>query len=306
MKMDMSDTKKYPIYNINNKLLDIEFINDILNEYIENFDLKNLNCNRDDLKIKKYKLWQTAFTHKSYSKYAQTKKKSSSVSSLSSSSDEEDNERINSVNIQDNCSERLEFLGDAVLQFVVSNYLFKRFPKQFEGFLTTTRSKIVKTLSLYTFAKNLGFQEYILISQYVEKECNGRDNMKILEDCFESFIGAMSLEFERPEQRLKGINVCECFIVNLLESGIIDISKLIITNDNYKDQLMRYYQKNFNGAYPIYRIENPEESKAKKIFVMYVTDQEGKKIGFGEAKNKKEAEQKAAKQALEHFNVMNI
>ena len=67
--------------------------------------------------------------------------------------------------------------------------------------------------------------------------------MKILEDCFESFIGAMSLEFERPEQRLKGINVCECFIVNLLEAGIIDISKLIITNDNYKDQLMRYYQK---------------------------------------------------------------
>ena len=69
---------------------------------------------------------------------------------------------------------------------------------------------------------------------------------------------------------------------------------------------MRYYQKNFGGAYPIYRIENPEECKSKKIFVMYVTDQEGKKIGFGEAKNKKEAEQKAAKQALEHFNVMKI
>jgi ribonuclease-3 len=268
MKMDMNEQKKYPIYNINNKLINIDFINSTINEYIENYDLKGLKCNRSDLKIKNIDLWQRAFTHKSYSKYAQTKKKSSSVSSLSSSSDEEDNEKINSVQIQNNCSERLEFLGDAVLQFVVSNYLFKRYPKQFEGFLTTTRSKIVKTQSLYTFAKNLGF--------------------------------------ERPEHKLKGINVCECFIVNLLEAGIIDISKLIITNDNYKDQLMRYYQKNFGGAYPIYRIENPEECKAKKIFVMYVTDQEGKKIGFGEAKNKKEAEQKAAKQALEHFNVMNI
>ena len=203
MKMDLHESKKYPIHNINNKLINVKFINSIINEYIENSDLKGLKVNRADLKIKDICLWQTAFTHKSYSKYAQTKKKSSSISSLSSSSDEEDNEKINSVQIQNNCSERLEFLGDAVLQFVVSNYLFKRFPKQFEGFLTTTRSKIVKTLSLYTFAKNLGFQEYILISQYVEKECNGRDNMKILEDCFESFIGAMSLEFDRPEQRLK-------------------------------------------------------------------------------------------------------
>ena len=304
--MDIIEQKKYPIYNINNKLIDVKFINSIINQYFENYDLKGLKLNRSDLKIKDIGLWQTAFTHKSYSKYAQTKKNSSSVSSLSSSSDEEDNEKINSVQIQNTCSERLEFLGDAVLQFVVSNYLFKRYPKQFEGFLTTTRSKLVKTQSLYKFAKKLNFQEYILISQYVEKECNGRDNMKILEDCFESFIGAMSLEFERPEHKLKGINVCECFIVNLLESGIIDISKLIITNDNYKDQLMRYYQKNFGGVYPIYRIENPEECKSKKIFVMYVTDQEGNKIGFGEAKNKKEAEQKAAKQALEHLNVMNI
>ena len=60
MKMDINEQKKYPIYNINNKLISVDFINSTLNEYIENYDLKGLKCNRSDLKIKNIDLWQRA------------------------------------------------------------------------------------------------------------------------------------------------------------------------------------------------------------------------------------------------------
>ena len=107
----------------------------------------------------------------------------------------------------------------------------------------------------------------------------------------------------------EGFKICNNFIINIIEQKI-DITELIINDDNYKDQLMRYYQKNFNGKFPIYEqktiIQSVNENGIlNKKFHMFVRDTDNVIIGEGIARSKKEAEQKAAKSALMHFGISN-
>ena len=170
------------------------------------------------------------------------------------------------------------------------------------------RSKLVKTETLAKLTNFLGLENYIIMSQHVEVNCNGRRNARILEDTFEAIIGAMFLDLGCENNSI-GYEICSKFIINVIENAV-DITELILHDDNYKDQLMRYCQKNFNGYFPKYvqqeinPIENDNGTVIKR-FKMSVLDHNKEIIGNGIARSKKEAEQKAAKDALNRYGLIN-
>ena len=287
-----SEKKVYRLYNEKNILIDKKIVQSLLKK-------GGVSESINDLRI-----YQKAFTNKTYSKNI---KKKNFDRYTSDSDSEVDMDAV--VPVQEESNERLEWLGDGVLQSVVAFYLFKRFKKQDEGFLTKTRSKLVKTSSLAKLAQSLGLEKYILMSKHMETICNGRRNSKILEDTFESLIGAMKLDFSNKCDEAFAYKICSKFIINCLENTI-DFTEIIRHDDNFKDQLMRYFQKNFGGKYPIYKKESAEviqhdNGSVTRTFRMYVCDIHGSKIGIGEARSKKEAEQKSAKAALLHFGLIN-
>jgi ribonuclease-3 len=290
---EKNDKKIYPVYNENNFYINKEIIQSILRKGNINKEISNID------------VWQKAFIHKSYCKnndFVKNEKFFGSIDSINIS------DYKNIIPLQDDTNEVLEWLGDGVLQSVAAIYLYKRFKNQREGFLTKIRSKLVKTESLAKLALFLNFDKYLIISKHVEVICSGRKNSRILEDCFEAFIGAMMQDFGSNNEE-EGFKICNNFIINIIEQKI-DITELIINDDNYKDQLMRYYQKNFNGKFPIYEqktiIQSVNENGIlNKKFHMFVRNTDNTIIGEGIARSKKEAEQKAAKSALMHFGISN-
>jgi dsRNA-specific ribonuclease len=286
--------KKYSIYNPNNRILNRKDLVDIL----ARADINNRPKNLD--------VWQQSFVHDSYTLQFRPKN-ADSVEYENALQDKPDDV----VPLQDKSNQRLEWLGDGIIQSIVAAYLWKKYPDEDEGFLTKTRSKLVKTESLANFASILGLNEFILMSDYMESASNGRVNPRILEDTFEAFVGAMFLDFGRTDE-MKGYSVCKNFIVFMIEHHI-NIDELISRDDNYKDQLMRFYQKNFAGKIAVYKEfadsnQNILIEPGKPIirsFHVYVLDPEGTKIvGEGRGKTKKEAEQMAAKRALIKYGVI--
>lgn len=287
------ENSTYGIYNENNKM--------IQREEIEGFLLKGGVTE----KINDIELWRKAFVHKSYCKNRKKKQGQNIEEQIAEERKTVDLTKV--IDIQEDSNEVVEWLGDGIIQSVVACYLRRRYPDQDEGFLTKLRSKLVKTEALATMAKFLGFGEFIIMSEHVEKACNGRNNSRILEDAFEAFVGVLAEDFGIDEQS-RGYLLCTKFVISCIESSI-DITELIMKDDNYKDQLMRYFQRMFNGQLPKYCEEKKEESEQPttggRIFYMYVLDTEGKKIGSGYAKSKKEAEQRAAKYALYQYGIRN-
>jgi ribonuclease-3 len=290
---DKVEKKIYPVYNENNFYITREIIQSILQK-------GNINQEVNDLSI-----WQQAFVHKSYCKNNDFKKNEKFFGSIDSMNIDD---HKNILPLQNDSNEVLEWLGDGIIQSVAAIYLYKRFKTQREGFLTKIRSKLVKTESLSKLALYLGFDKYLIISKHIEIICNGRKNSRILEDCFEAFIGAMMNVFGAKNEA-HGFDICNIFIVNIIEQKI-DITELIINDDNFKDQLMRFYQKKYNGKFPIYEQKTlitttSDNGIVNKKFHMFVRDNDNNIIGDGIARSKKEAEQKAAKAALMHFGISN-
>lgn len=292
------------IYNKNNKLINANNIQNILK-------LGNIN-----IEIIEVSMWRLAFVHKSYCKTHRKRKKMEYTSDDSENSDLDENNNI--VELQDNSNERLEWLGDGQIQAIIASYLYKRYPSQNEGFLTKLRSKLVKTEGLSTLAKSIGLSEYILMSKHVEKNCDGRNNKKILENTFEAFIGALYLYASTVENNAYAYDITYEFLINILEK-YIDITNLIKFDDNFKDRLMRYYQSFYDGKYPIYKELNVNNDPNDRSFEMGVFDPEASDflasggdinevsdriIGRGIGKCKKDGEQLAAKNALKYFNVI--
>ena len=290
-----NEKKIYPVLNdANRKIAD-----DDVTEIFKKGGLKNVIP-------KNLELYQTAFTHISYvidNDFVKNEKYYGDINALTT----KDNPHI--LPLQNKSNETLEWQGDGILQCLMSLYLYKRYGKdQNEGFLTKLRSKLVKTETLYKLALALQFDKHLIISKHVEIISQGRKNARILEDCFESFIGAMMEDFGK-ENYGDGINIIHEFLINVMEDNI-DIASLILVQDNYKDQLMRYFQKKFDGKFPVYEqedIENIVNNKgiSYRKFTMCVRDTNGKIIGKGDAKSKKEAEQKAAQSALMNYGITN-
>jgi ribonuclease-3 len=291
-----NDKKIYPVLNDSNFKINLEQVKEIFKKA----GLKNVIP-------QKLELYQNAFTHISYlidNDFVKNEKYYGNINALTT----KDNPHI--LPLQNKSNETLEWLGDAILQAVSALYLYERYGKeQAEGFLTKLRSKLVKTETLSKLALALGFDKYLIISKHVEIISQGRKNARILEDCFESFIGAMMKDFGK-ENYGDGINIIYKFLINVIEDNI-DIASLILVQDNYKDQLMRYFQKEFDGKYPVYEqfgdVENIINNKgiSYRKFTMCVRDINGSIIGKGDAKSKKEAQQKAAQCALMNYGITN-
>jgi ribonuclease-3 len=182
--------------------------------------------------------------------------------------------------------ERLEFLGDAVLDLIVSEIIFDRFPGKDEGFLTKLRSKLVKGDALAFYARKLNLNELLLIGERARGQ--GIEFSKsALADVFESLLGAIYID--------KGYNDAAQFVKQVIEEYVV-FKELTTTLDNHKSLLLEYAQAN-ELTIPRYEIIAESGPGHDKTFqVKAIVDEQD--VGRGSGKSKKEAEQEAARQAL--------
>ena len=182
-------------------------------------------------------------------------------------------------------NERLEFLGDAVLEFIISKELYKRFPDKEEGYLTTLRASLVNTENLARVAEKMGVGEKIFLSKG-EEEGGGRKNPSLLADTVEAIIGALYLD--------KGLDAADEFIK---ENLVVEIPQKI--SEPLKDAKSRLQElvQSKKLPTPHYRVVSQEGPDHDKKFVVEVIV-EGRKLGEGEGKSKAYAEQAAAEDAL--------
>ncbi|MBB5178930.1 ribonuclease-3 [Planomicrobium koreense] len=182
-------------------------------------------------------------------------------------------------------NERLEFLGDAVLELSVSHFLYAKYPEMSEGKLTKLRAAIVCEPSLVTFANELNLGNYILLGKG-EEQTGGRTRPALLADVFESLIGALYLD-----QGLEAVvSFMEVVLFPKVEVGAF--SNVM----DYKSQLQELVQQKNNGSLS-YEIIDEKGPAHSRVFVTRVSlaDQE---LGIGNGRSKKEAEQKAAQLAI--------
>jgi ribonuclease-3 len=187
-------------------------------------------------------------------------------------------------------NERLEFLGDAVLELTVSQFLFKKYPTMTEGELTKLRAAIVCEPSLVSFANELGFGKLILLGKG-EEMTGGRERPALLADVFEAFIGALYLD-----QGLETvITFLERFVFPKINAGAF--SHVM----DFKSQLQELIQRDGTGLIE-YRVLQEKGPAHNKEFVSKVM-LNGEELGIGTGRSKKEAEQHAAQMALEVLKV---
>jgi dsRNA-specific ribonuclease len=285
-KSDGSEDVYQIPYNINNILATEKDIIDILN---------NFNVKVD--KINKLELFHEAFTHKSYVKKDVFTDEILKCSKLEMGNPE------NLLELQPNSYERLEYFGDRVVKIIVSFYLFNRYQKEDEGFMTRLQTKIEDKTNLANMSREIGLDRYFILSKQIES-LNGRKLDKIHEDVFEAFMGALFNSV--------GFEPCCLLMFNLLET-LIDYSEKLYKDNNYKDILLRYHHKN-KWKFPVYHMIYNDGPSHKREYIMGVekpnlTDEDKKEyineknfkelcISFGKGKSKKEGEQYAAKMSL--------
>lgn len=179
--------------------------------------------------------------------------------------------------------EKLEFLGDAVLELAVSDYLYRHFPKLNEGELTRMRSNIVRTEGFSEFAIECGFPAEINLGKGEEK-AGARKRKTLLEDVFEAFNGALFLDQGMPAVR----HFLHLTVYPLIAEGDFNASR------DYKTELQERLQ--VNGPVKIeYQVIDEDESKPSFKVQLLVN---GEKVSEGQGRNKKAAEQQAAQAAL--------
>lgn len=184
-------------------------------------------------------------------------------------------------------NERLEFLGDAVLELVVTNYLYVKYPKCDEGELTAYRSALVNAVIIGEVAGELQMNEYLLLSKGEAKDI-GRARNYILANTYEAYVGACFLD--------RGYDVAESFIAKTL-FGKID---KIVKNKSWRDpkSLVQEKSQEYLNVTPSYKVLNetgPDHDKSFTVGIFFGTD----KIAEGKGNSKQEAQQIAARHALE-------
>lgn len=184
-------------------------------------------------------------------------------------------------------NERLEFLGDVIVNLIVSDYLYHRYSELLEGELTKKRATVVCESSLAFAARKINLGDYILLGKG-EEATGGRDRESILADAFEALTGAIYID--------GGLNSTRDFLLGMFEEEVIyALSKGNLFID-YKTELQEILQKKTKSKIE-YSVEKEVGPDHNKKFYMNVIV-ENKVIGKGMGRNKKEAEQMAAKQAL--------
>ena len=180
-------------------------------------------------------------------------------------------------------NERLEFLGDAILDAVITDYLFKMYPEKDEGFLTQLRSKVVKRKNLDYLAKRFDFQDFLVTD--IDKS----NKMKhVFGNAFEAFLGALYLE--------RGYKFSKKYIIKHILKLYVDLTKLEKTETDFKSRVIEWAQKNKKEI----NFESYEEYHNNSKILHFVSHIyiENVIMGKGLGESKKDSEQKAAKEAL--------
>jgi ribonuclease-3 len=183
-------------------------------------------------------------------------------------------------------NERLEFLGDAVLELVVTDHLFKKYPDKPEGELTAVRAALVNTVSLAGASEQLGINDYLLMSKGESKDV-GRARQYILANAFEACIGAIYMD--------QGYEVAKEFIAARLFSKTEEIVKKRLWQDA-KSRFQELAQEHVSVT-PTYETVSQEGPDHDRVFTVGVFLRK-EKVAEGEGRSKQEAEQKAAEQAI--------
>lgn len=209
--------------NINNKVISKAELCNLIKKYTnENVYIFSLN----------YKYYIQAFIHKSFSI-------SSELNDL-----EDTNCHILLEKHLISNNERLEYLGDAQLYAIIAEYLYDTYPNKDEGFMTNLRIKLIKRENLAYLSRKLNFDKYLLISSHLEINNARKINDSLLENVFESFIGALYKD--------QGFEITRKFLRNVL-TKYVDFNALIKNDDNYKSQLLiQFHSKKW--SHPIYQL----------------------------------------------------
>lgn len=188
-------------------------------------------------------------------------------------------------------NERLEFLGDAVLDLVITEYLYSQFKNKREGELTQIKSLLVSKVILAEKGRSIGLGEYLYLSKE-ENLAGGRKRTSIIGDAFEALLGAIYLD--------GGLDAAHAFVDRIILANVDDI----LSNGNYlnfKSLLLEHTQSAGRG-HPRYLAISEEGPDHRKIFSIEVTIQ-GDRLGEGQGRSKKEAQQMAAKDALQRLGL---
>ena len=290
---DLDDTNEESVnLSINNIRLDNDIINNndelIFNPY--NNNNKEIGCTNVQELLAKYgiftkpfnmELYKRAFVHKSYTKRPKLENSMSNVIIATKPSD--------CLPLKTKSNERLEFLGDGVLELITKYYLYKRFPKADEGFMTEKKIALVKNEHIGKLALEMGLQKYYVISRHAEEK-NIRNNLKKLGCLFEAFIGAIFLDYNRIsikdeygwfENVFKcgpGLQMAQTFVENVFEKHV-DWTNLINNDDNYKNKLQVIIQKEFKITPDYVELKTPKLDDADDNDRLYVM---GVYICFGQ------------------------
>lgn len=256
--LDEEDPELYDPYNpLNCEITEAE-VNTILKEYGIPTPLHNL------------KLYQRAFIHKSYVC------KTPGQNPFTKPADCQ-------MELKTKSNDRLEFVGDGVLECITKYYLYTRFPKADEGFMTDTKISLVKNDALGQLILDMGLEKWYVLSKHAELK-NTRKNVKKLGNLFEAFLGALFLDFNKIPIEDKdgwfqhtflcgpGFQMAQIFVTHVFDKHV-NWSKILENNDNFKNQLQVLIQKEFKCV-PQYLEEthllNPSMGMGTDITTFYM------------------------------------
>ena len=269
-------------FNNKNKLLTKNDVENILKKYGIFQNINNLS------------IYQEAFVHESYSL--------PHIEKVIQRDNLVLGDKLDGVApLQNKSYERLEFLGDAIVEGIISAYLFERFPDQDEYFLTRMRVSIVKGATCTHISKSLGLGKHLIISKAMEERENARIKDNILEDLFEAFIGAIFIDFNNS------FDICKKFLINVIEDERtkINMVDMILNDGNYKNKLVDYVRKLYKT--PItFKVSEIIDDNTVKIFKANVyRNDTNELIASGQGTDNKKAYHDAAKNGLIKYKVLS-
>ena len=237
-------------YNSNNVQITLSQVQSILTKYGVPGKVHNLT------------LYSRSFVHKSYTKRPQLYNLQENITITE--------QPIDCLHLHTKSNERLEFLGDGVLELITKYYLYRRFPKENEGFMTEKKIAVVKNEAIGKLALEMGLHRYYIISKHAEEK-KTRTNLKKLGCLFEAFLGALFLDFNKIDVKDEegwfknvfvtgpGFQMAQIFIENIFEKHI-DWVKLIQDDENYKNILQVKIQKRFQDTPHYIEINHNDET----------------------------------------------
>ena len=238
-------------YNNKNKEITLEDVQNILTSYrVPNTHIFNIE------------LYKRSFVHRSYVKRPQIENSQNNIIISDRPND--------CIELSTKSNERLEFLGDGVLECITKYYLYKRFPKENEGFMTEKKIALVKNEHIGKLAYEMGLHRWFIISKHAEDK-NIRTNFKKLGCLFEAFLGALFLDFNKMSIKDEdewfsgkffttgpGFQMAQIFIENIFETHV-NWTNIIMDDDNYKNILQVRIQKEYKVT-PTYLIIKEDDN----------------------------------------------